>query len=108
MAPILTTNQTINKKLIAEIDLGVFERVLIGDDFSLEDAERFTDKVIGFFEDKIKRIESLRSSLQSLDHSSWGAETGHDGLNDMLGVLMSVSLERERIKSEVLSLMKLR
>ena len=79
MAPILTTNQTINKKLIAEIDLGVFERVLIGDDFSLEDAERFTDKVIGFFEDKIKHIESLRSSLQSLDHSSWGAETDHDG-----------------------------
>ena len=108
MAPILTTNQTINKKLIAEIDLDLFERLVSRDDFSLEDADRFTDKVIGFFEDKIKHIESLRSSLESLDHSSYGAETGHYGLNDMLDVLMSMSLERERIKSEVLTLMKLK
>ena len=90
-----------------KIDLDVYERLIQGGEFSQDDAEGFTDKVLSFFKEKIREVENLRSTLNKLDQSSYGASTGHDGLNQMLGLIMSMSLERERIRAEVYSLMKL-
>ena len=48
MSTVLSTEKSFNKRLIAKIDLDVFERLIQGGEFSQDDAEGFTDKVLSF------------------------------------------------------------
>lgn len=107
MSSLLSSEKGLNKELIAEIDLDVFERLLQGGEFSEDDAKRFTIKVIDYFSSRIKKTKKLRTKLKRLDQSSWGCATGHPQLNEMIEVILSISLEESKVHAEVLTLMKL-
>ena len=107
MSSLLSSEKGLNKELIAEIDLDVFERLITGGEFSADDAKRFTAKVIAYFSSRIKKTKRLRSKLKRLDQSSWGCDTGHSQLNEMIEVILSISLEESKVHAEVSTLLKL-
>lgn len=102
-----TSSGTLDLALIREISPKVAARIETGKrPFNETDVRRFKSKALVFFQLRLNNLVNLRVQINEMDHSSYGACDGHEGLNSLIDIFVELVMNGEGIESDIRGWMK--
>ena len=92
--------------LIYKIDETLGRMLSEGKNLQIGDIDTLAKKASHYFSKDIREFSDLVTSLESLDQSSMGLPTGHEGLNDFFLSVCTLAIDETRLKDEISKALK--
>ena len=104
----ILTNQKGELKidLVRMIDEQLGQELSDGKSLAPADVSTLAKKAYHYLSREIDQYSKLVDSLESLDQSSWGMPTGHEGLNSCFLSVCRMAIDESRLKDEIISAFK--
>ena len=99
-------NGVLKIELVCKIDEALGRKLSEGKNLAQDDLNTLAKKAHHFFSMEINEYSKLVDSLESLDQSSWGLPTGHEGLNDFFLSVCEMAIDEARLKDEIMKALK--
>lgn len=77
-----------------------------GQRFSEVDVQNLKDRTIAFFKAQLDYLDEIRVRINRMDHSSYSACDGHDGLNQLIDLFVGMVLEEDNLENEIRKLLR--
>ena len=103
---VIVENGTFKIEVIKEIAEDIANSLELGGQLSAKEAEELAQKAHQYFSRKWDEFHELICNIKSLDQSSYGADVGHPGMNEVFSTLLHTAISKEELLKEIQSVFK--